>query len=56
MAHDIDKTVEQAVESVNQGIQESSKVAANRIDSTSVELFEQSHSLQKLVSQFKLNS
>ncbi len=56
MAHDIDKTVEQAVESVNQGIRESSKVAANRIDSTSVELFEQSHSLQKLVSQFKLDS
>ncbi|MCP3674243.1 MAG: methyl-accepting chemotaxis protein [Gammaproteobacteria bacterium] len=56
MARDIDKTVEQAVESVNQGIRQSSKVAATRIDSTSAELFEQSHSLQKLVSQFKLNS
>ncbi len=56
MAINIDQTVELAVESVNSGIRQSSQLAAQRIDSTSSELFEHSQSLHHLVSEFKLES
>ncbi len=54
MAVKIDQTVELAIESVNSGIRQSSLIAAQRIDSTSHELFEHSQSLHHLVSEFKL--